>query len=147
MKLEKFDEFTYLILVNASQTAYIEDAQKTHSLLQQMNKLYRYLIRKENSAMLGDEMNALGIYLDIQASRYENRFHAMIQNSLTNQVVPVRHLCLLDFIDNILNTALAGYEDDFAIRIQLDMEERILFTAILESAGQKQLFQLIVPEE
>ena len=147
MKLNRFDEFIYLLLVNANQMAYLEDAPKTHSMLWQINELYRYMIRKCDTAMLGDELSALGIYMDIQSARYENRFTIKLHNSLINNVVSIRHLCLLDFVDNIMNSALAGYEGYFDIYLLLHMDGKIRMTATLETDKKKDVFMLILPEE
>lgn len=147
MKLKRFDDFTYNFLVNASQMAYLEEAHKTHAMLQKFNELYRYMIRNESVAMLCDELKALQNYIDIQSDRYENWFKIAILNNLKCSDIYVKHLSILDFIENIINTAHSRYENYFNIQLELKSGIEIVITATLQAEDKKEVFNLTLTEE
>ena len=74
MKQRRFDEFTQIFLVNASQMAYLEDAPGTQNMLQKFYELFRYFIKPESQILLSSEMDTLQNYIEIQKIRYGNRF-------------------------------------------------------------------------
>jgi LytS/YehU family sensor histidine kinase len=147
MKLKKFDDFTYIFLVNASQMAYIEDAHKTHSLLQMFNELYRYMIREDDESLLSGELKALQNYIDIQSTRYEGRFKITLENLLDNSDIHIKHLCLLDFVDEVLSNALTMYEGYFNIHLKIQIDINICATIILELDSNQEMFNMILAEE
>ena len=147
MKHKRFDDLTYIFLVNASQMAYLEDAHKTHAMLQKFNELYRYMIKNDNAAMLGEELRALRNYMDIQTSRHEGRFSISLVNSLESSDIYVKHLCLLDFTDNIMSSALARYESYFSVYLELNCHNEICMTASLEAGSGKETFNITLTEE
>lgn len=145
--MKKFDEFTYIFLVNASQMAYLEDAGKTHAMLQQFNELYRYMIKSDGTALLIEELKAFKIYMDIQSSRYEGRFSFNFENRISNNDINVRHLSLLDFADGIMNDALTRFEGFFKITFKLNMQGAPCITASLESGDLKENHSIFISKE
>lgn len=146
MKLKRFDDFTYIFLVNASQMAYLEDAQKTHDMLQQFNELYRYMMRSDNSALLGEELKALRNHIDIQIGRHKSRFNITLGNNLKNNDIYIKHLSVLDFIDNIMNIALSKYETHFNVSLELKNDDKICLNALVGVENEEELFTIKLTE-
>lgn len=147
MKFKKFDDFTYVFLVSASQMAYIEDAHKTHALLQRFNELYRYMIREDKSSLLSGELKALQNYIDIYVTRYEGRFGITIENLLDDSDIYIDHLCLLDFVDDVLSNALTLYEEYFNIHLTIQIDKYVCATISLKVNNNMEIFEKILTRE
>lgn len=147
LKLKRFDDFTHIFLVYASQMAYIEEAHATHAILQKFSELYRYLIKNDDTSMLKDELNALLNYLDIQKNRNQNRFDIVLDNKMKNMDNYIKRLSLLDFADNIMESALMRYESHFNIRLELKNDGNPGLTAFLETDDTNEIFDMTLMEE
>ena len=147
MILGRFDDFVRIFLVNASQMAYIEEAEKTHAMLQKFSELHRYMIKSGYTSTLGEELKAARSYLEIQTSVYEGRFSFSIENCIKNMDVNIKHLSLLDFIEEIMSNALSGHENRFSLAADLKEGDGIRVTAAIEAGGSKETFGVTLAEE
>jgi LytS/YehU family sensor histidine kinase len=142
MKLKRFDDFTFNFLVNASQMAYLEEAHKTYAMLQKFNELYRYMIRPDNSSMLRDELKALQNFIEIQSLIYENWFKIKLVNRLETCDIYIKHLSILDFVENIIRNAHSEHESFFNLNLELKNENEIVVTAELQEENKKEVYNL-----
>lgn len=147
MKQRRFDEFTQIFLVNASQMAYLEDAPGTQNMLQKFYELFRYLIKPENQILLSSELDSLQNYIEIQKIRYGNRFNINYLNCNGYGDLFIKHLVIIDFFDNILNNALVQYEKiiDFTIEIIADKDINLKVTLKTDTETEE-FFMLLVEE-
>lgn len=147
MENRKFDELTHLFLVNASQMAYIEDAPKTHAMLQKFSELYRYMIKRDKKAIFSEELKALYNYIDFQMSRYNGRFNIIIENKVENLDLLINHLVILNFVDEILSDLLSNYENYFEAQILLIKSKELLAKVLIDHDGKQEAFNLTLNEE
>lgn len=146
MMLKRYDDFTFNFLVNASQMAYLEEAHKTYAMLQKFNELYRYMMRLDDFTMLCDELKALQNYIDVQSLRYESWFKIKLVNSLETCDIYIKHLCILDFVENIIRNAHSRHENFFNLKLELKNENKIAVTAELQAEDEKEVFNLTLTE-
>ncbi len=146
MLLKKFDDFTHIFLVNASQMAYIEEASKTHEMLRKFCDLHRYFIKRGQDSLFGEEVKALHCYLDILSYRYVNRFEVIIENNVKDTDIQIKHLSLLDFMDEIMNNALARHENRFRVTVGITAEDNLSISALLEAEDVTESFGTALTE-
>jgi LytS/YehU family sensor histidine kinase len=145
MKQRRFDEFTQIFLVNASQMAYLEEAPSTQVMLQKFYDLFRYFIKPESRVLLSCEMDILQSYIDIQKIRYGNRFNISFINCSGFGDTQINHLAIIDFI---LNDALIQYEKIISFTIEIVSSKDISLKVILETDSETEEFiRLLVDEE
>jgi sensor histidine kinase YesM len=147
MKQRRFDEFTQIFLVNASQMAYLEDAPGTQIMLQKFYELFRYFIKPEGQVLLSCEMDVLQNYIDIQKIRYGNRFDISFKNCCIVGEVFINHLVIIDFFDNILNNALIQYEKIIAFEIEIVLSKDICLKITLKTDNEIEEFVRLLVEE
>lgn len=138
MKLKAFEEFVYIILVNASQTAYHEEAHTTHTLLSNLNVFYKYMIKGDDSSMLNEEINTLKHYYNIQNARYGNRFKLSVNGCFEGDIF-IDHASIITYIDDTLNSLLNRHEDFFWMNLSVVIKEQtILLELLVETVGKKE---------
>lgn len=147
MKQRRFDQFTQLFLVNASQMAYLEEAHGTQAMLQKFNELFRYFIKVDLHVNLSDEINALKNYVDIQKTRYGNRFFITFTNCDTINDIVISHLAIFDFFDSILNNALVQYENTINFDIEVICDKNITLRVTLKTDREVEEFNRVLLEE
>jgi LytS/YehU family sensor histidine kinase len=149
MKRRRFDQFTQIFLVNASQMAYIEEAPGTQDMLQKFIELFRYFHRPEETVSLTEEMNALQNYIDLQRLSYGSRFDVSWTSCEGLADTSVSRLTILDLFDNILSNALIQYENPIrfifevipgenasvAVTLKTDTETEVFNRPLIEEAG------------
>ena len=138
MEFKAFEEFVYIMLVNASQAAYHEEAHTTHTLLSNLNVFYKYMIKDDECSLLSEEMDALKHYYKIQNVRYGNRFEISI-NGCFEEDVFIDHASIIAFIDYTLVSLLNRHEDFFWMNLSIVIKEStILLEALVETEGKKE---------
>lgn len=146
MKQGNFNQFTQAVILNASQMAYLEDAQKTHTMLLRFNELFRYFIKSGISVSLAEEMNGLKNYIDIQIMRYGDRLNVEYPEE-TYDNISVKHLQIIGFIDNVLNNALAQYENNIKIVFKIINQGNAYLKVLLNSDNSFEEFSIVLMEE
>jgi LytS/YehU family sensor histidine kinase len=147
MKQRRFDQFTQIFLVNASQMAYLEEAHGTQAMLQKFNELFRYFIKMDVHVNLSEEINALKNYVDIQKTRYGNRFHITFTNCDNTDDILINHLSIFDFFDYILNNALVQYENTINFDVEIITARNISLRVTLRTDREVEEFNRILLEE
>lgn len=147
MKQRRFDEFTQMFIVNASQMAYLEDAPKTQMMLQKFCELLRYFIKVDGQVLLSNEIEVLRNYVDIQKIRYGNRFDITYVNCSGFEDIYIKHLIILDFFDHILNNALVQYEKIIDFTIEIVSGKDINLRITLKTDLEKEEFLRLLVEE
>ncbi|MBC7959051.1 MAG: histidine kinase [Vallitaleaceae bacterium] len=147
MKQRRFDEFTQIFLVNASQMAYLEDAPSTQLMLQKFYELFRYFLRRDNQILLANEMDALKNYIDIQKIRYGNRFDINLLNHTEFDYIFINHLVIIDFFDQLLNNALVQYEKIIGFTVEVVSDKDICLKVTLKTDSMVEEFFRVLVEE
>lgn len=147
MKQRRFDEFTQIFLVNASQMAYLEDAPGTQNMLQKFYDLFRYFIKPEGQVLLSCELDTLQNYIDIQKIRYGNRFNIAFVNCSGFGDTHINHLTIIDFFDHILNDALLQYEKIISFTIEVVSGKDISLKVLLETDTETEEFVRLLVDE
>lgn len=139
MKSNAFKEFVYIILVNASQTASLEEAHVTKTLLSNLIGFYKHMIRDNENALLIEEIQALNHYFEIQKTRYGERFDTHISDTTEGDIF-VEHFAIISFVDEILNNILSRYECFFQFNISFFTKGDTILTEIsVDLKGKKEL--------
>lgn len=146
MRQGSFSQFIQDVILNASQMAYLEDAQKTHTMLLRFNELFRYLIKSGVLVTLAEEMNGLKNYIDIQMMRYGDRFNVEYPEE-TYDNISVKHLEIIGFFDTVLNNALAQYENSIKIVFKIINQNSVCFNIMLNSDNHFEDFSIVLTEE
>ncbi len=147
MEQRRFDQFTQIFLVNASQMAYLEEAHETQAMLQKFIELFRYFNKADALVNLKEEMLALRNYVDLQKLRYGSRLEITCACPDERGDTPVRHLAILDFFDNLLGNALVQFENAISCNIGIEPGENARLKVVLEADGQKEEFSRVLLEE
>lgn len=147
MKQRKFDQFTQIFLVNASQMAYLEEAHGTQVMLQKFIELFRYFIKVDAQVNLANELVALKNYVDLQKTRYGNRFDITYTNCSGFDDISISHLTIIDFFDNILNNALVQYERTINFTIEIVSGTNINLRVTLKTDRELEEFNRVLAEE
>lgn len=146
MKQGSFNQFIQDVILNASQMAYLEDAQKTHTMLLRFNELFRYLNKLGDSVTLAEEMNGLKNYIDIQIMRYGDRFNVEYPEESYDNIT-VKHLEVISFFDNLLNNALAQYENSIRIVFKIINQSNAYLRILLNSDNSFEDFSIVLTKE
>ncbi len=146
MKQGSFNQFIQDVILNASQMAYLEDAQKTHTMLLRFNELFRYLNKLGDSVTLAEEMNGLKNYIDIQIMRYGDRFNVEYPEESYDNIT-VKHLEVISFFDNLLNNALAQYENSIRIVFKIINQSNAYLRILLNSDNSYEDFSIVLTKE
>lgn len=146
MKHGNFNQFTHDFILNASQMAYLEDAQKTHTMLLSFNELFRYLTKSVGSVSLAEEMNGLKNYIDIQIMRYGNRFNVKYPEENYDNII-VKHLEIIESFDNLLNNALAKYENTIKIVFEIINESNTYLRISFHSDSIFEDFSIVLAKD
>ena len=147
MKQRNFNLFTQAVILNASQMAYLEDAKKTQTMLLRFNELFRYYIKPDSPVILSEELNGLKNYVDIQIMRYGNRVNVKLPEEEVCDHILVNHLEVIDFFDNILNNALAQYENSIKVEMKIDTQNCARLRIFLYSDNNFEEFSIDLMEE
>lgn len=147
MKQRRFDQFTQIFLVNASQMAYLEEAHGTQTMLLKFNELFRYCIKVDAGSFLSEEIKALLNYIDIQKTIFGNRFNITVENFDTFDDILIGHLTIIDFFESILNSALEKYEEPISFFVQIIQKECKGLRVVLRTDGIKEEFFKALEEE
>lgn len=126
--------------------AYLEDAQKTHTMLLRFNELFRYLNKLGDSVTLAEEMNGLKNYIDIQIMRYGDRFNVEYPEESYDNIT-VKHLEVISFFDNLLNNALAQYENSIRIVFKIINQSNAYLRILLNSDNSYEDFSIVLTKE
>ena len=141
MELKAFEEFVYIILVNASQTASHEEAQVTHTLLSDLSAFYKHMITDDDIVLLTEEINALRHYFGIQKIRYGKRFDIYIHDTADGEIF-IERFAIINFVDNTFNSLLNRYECFFRIDISVVIKERtILLEITVDVKSEKEFYR------
>ncbi|NLE26180.1 MAG: histidine kinase [Clostridiaceae bacterium] len=146
MKQGNFSQFIQDVILNASQMAYLEDAQKTHTMLLSFTELYRYLIKPGVTATLAEEMNGLKNYIDIQIMRYGDRLNVEFPEENYDNL-SVKHIEIIGYFDNLLNNALAQYENRINIVFKIINQSNAYLKILLNSDNSFEDFSIVLMEE
>jgi len=147
MERRRFDRFTQIFLVNASQMAYIEEAPGTQDMLQKFIELFRYFNRPEERVSLTEEINALKIYVDLQRLSYGSRFDVVWTNCEDPEDISVRRLTMLDLFDNILSNALVQYENPIRFIFEVTCGKNAGVSVTLKADEETEVFTRSFSEE
>lgn len=147
MKQRNFNLFTHAVILNASQMAYLEDAKKTQTMLLSFDELFRYFIRSDSTVTLSEEIKGLKNYIDIQIMRYGDRFNVRFPEGEICDRILVNHLEIIDFFDNILNNALAQYENSIRINMEVNSQSDVCLMIFLNSDDNYEEFSIGLMEE
>ncbi|MGI6777122.1 MAG: histidine kinase [Acetivibrionales bacterium] len=147
MKIKRFEEFTYIILVNASQVAYHEEAPVTHSLLSSFNEVYRYIIKKEDKVLLEDEISILKKYFNVQKIRYGNKFSVLINENLSDKAIYINHLSVIDFVDYVFNDTLGRCEGSIGFNITFYLEEAVAMDIEAQMDGKSSIVSKVLQDK
>lgn len=147
MKQRRFDEFTQIFLLSASQMAYLEDASNTQGMLQKFYELFNYFIKNNRTDSLSNEINHLQKYIDIQKIRYGSRFETNFINQPSKEEIFIQRLGSIDFFDLILNDALVKYETIINFNIEIVYGENLGLKIELKTEDKKEEFYKSLAEE
>lgn len=147
MKRRRFDQFTQIFLVNASQMAYIEEAPKTQEMLQKFIELIRYFNSTEKLVSLTEEMTALQNYIDLQRLRYGSQFEVSCNNCVDSGDISVNRLNILDLFDSILSMALVQYENPVRFIFEVNPGENATIAMTLIADTETKVFRRLLSEE
>lgn len=125
MNPSRISELISLFLVNAAELAYVEEAHGTFALLNNLNQVYRYMIRDVDEVTLYNEIDILEKYIELLKMSYGDRFEVKFTNNDENKNIYIKHLSAIDFFDRILFCFLENYEDFISISISCQVLEDI----------------------
>ena len=140
MEQKRLNEFINNFLINANQMAYVEEALNTHSFLENFNELFRYIVSKEQSSTLFNELVVLNKYIYVQKVPYGNRFNVTFHNYDKNKAIFINHLDVIDFFDSILYQVLERYENYIDIVIEFEVKGSVVMTIKIEANNEKNVF-------
>lgn len=147
MKRRRFDRFTQIFLVNASQMAYIEEAPVTQDMLQKFIELFRYFNRTEETVSLTEEINALQNYIHLQRLRYGSRFDVSCTKCEDSGDISVSRLTVLDLFDDIISNALIQYENPIRFIFEVSPGDNASIVVTLITDTGTEMFSRLLTEE
>ncbi|MBU3112066.1 sensor histidine kinase [Clostridium lacusfryxellense] len=129
--------FLYNTLSSINSLANLGEINKVSEMVSSLVKFYRLTLNKGKAVMaVGEELEQVKAYIDIQEIKYGNRFK--ISYDIDEKVLKCTTLKLIlqPFVENALNHA--WYEENIHIRIVAEMtNESIIFKVIDNGIGMK----------
>lgn len=123
MEVKRIHEITYSFLVNASELAFIEEAEGTNALLSDFYYLFKYLTSEEQTVTLFDELEIVMKYVLIQKAKYNNRFTIKINNIEEYKSIYILRSLILEYFDNILCNIIEDVEGTVDYLLELETRE------------------------
>lgn len=117
--------FLFNTLNAISKKAYLEGAQETSDLLVNVAGLLRYNLKQmDRKVPLGDEVEVLKQYLEIQQARMTDRLHVHMEIEESCLAIPIPTLTLQPLIENAVVHGIEPKEDggNIWVRIRDDVE-------------------------
>lgn len=140
MEQKRLNEFINNFLINANEMAYIEEALNTHRFLENFSELFRYIVSKEQSSTLFNELKVLNNYIYVQRIPYGDRFSITFHNHDKNKAIFINHLDVIDFLDSILYQVLEKYENYINITIEFEVKSSVIMTIKIDANNEKKVF-------
>lgn len=137
---KRFEEFTYIFLVNAGQMAYLEEARGTYSMLQKFNELFRHIIKDDKLVLFSHELAAFNNYIDILKIRYVNRFNVSLANCESYGDIFINHMSIIDFFDKILENAMTKYENHMDFYLEIETQSVLKLKIVLKAEKQEEVY-------
>lgn len=123
MEVKRIHEITNSFLVNASELAFIEEAEGTNALLSDFFDLFKYLTGEEQTVTLFDELEIVRKYVSVQKTKYNNRFTIEIKNIEEYKSVYILRSQILEYFDNTLCNIIEDVEGTVDYLLELETKE------------------------
>lgn len=123
-KGEMNPQFILNILNAISGLAYVEDANQTGEMIGLLTQMMRYHMRRDERAVtLGEELDSVRCYLQIQKLRFEDKmtYEIIADDEAKEQMLPPG--ILLPFVENAVSRGIITKADGGNIKILCYMEE------------------------
>lgn len=124
MNQNRINELIHSLLVSLAQLAYINE-EMTYDLITDLDKLFLYLIRKDKTVILYNEIKILLIYLKFQKIKNGEKFEFILENEEKYKNIYIMHLDVIDCIDEILVKYNLDYEYYRTIRFNFTSKDTI----------------------
>lgn len=124
MNQNRINELIHSLLVSLAQLAYINE-EMTYDLMTDLDKLFLYLIRKDKTVILYNEIKILLIYLKFQKIKNGEKFEFILENEEKYKNIYIMHLDVIDCIDEILVKYNLDYEYYRTIRFNFTSKDTI----------------------
>lgn len=129
--------FLFNVLNTIGRLAYLEEAPRTESMVQNFSDMMRYLLQKNNSSgviTLGNELHYVENYIAIQKVRMANRFDYQIDINDRYLAVICPFLILQPLVENFFNYVVEPREDQSYLQIKALHQDNLL-TLIIKDNG------------
>lgn len=120
MEVKRIHEITNSFLVNASELAFIEEAEGTNALLSDFYDLFKYLTSEEQTVTLFDELQIVMKYVSVQKSKYNDRFTIEIKNMEEYKSIYILRSVILEYFDNIFSNIIEDVEGTVDYLLELE---------------------------
>ena len=138
MEQNRMNEFIQSVLVNSTQMAFVEEADRTLKLLENISEIFRYFNSNLQFVTLFNELEILNRYIEIQKVRYGERYNFNIINENAYKSLYITHLSVIDFLDGILYKHIEqkGIPINFAFEFENNGEKICMKVQIYSSNYQ-----------
>lgn len=117
-------EFLHNCIVTASHNAYISHDHKTFGLLRNMDEVFMYFTKNSKAVMMYDELRMLEKYGSLQKIKYGGRFNLNLINDDSYKNVFIKHMCIIDFFNDILERSLDSYEGELDFTFEFEIPSK-----------------------
>lgn len=124
MNQNRINELIHSLLVSLAQLAYINE-EMTYDLMTDLDKLFLYLIRKDKTVILYNEIKILLIYLKFQKIKNGEKFEFILENEEKYKNIYIMHLDVIDCINEILVKYNLDYEYYRTIKFNFTIKDTI----------------------
>ena len=130
--------FLYNTLSSINSLANLGEINKVSEMVSSLVKFYRLTLNKGKAIMtVGEELEQVKAYIDIQAIKYGNRFKISYEVDEKILQYTTLKLILQPFVENVLNHA--WYQENINIRIIAEMiDDSITFNIIDNGVGMSE---------
>ncbi|MEA9390230.1 PocR ligand-binding domain-containing protein [Acerihabitans sp. TG2] len=127
--------FLFNVLNTIGRLAFLEDAQRTETMVHDFSDMMRYLLKKNHNGLitLQNEMNYVNSYMSIQKMRMNDRFdyHCDIPEKYFNVVCPF--LTLQPLVENFFNYVVEPRETSSHLLIRATDDERDVIIEVTDN--------------
>lgn len=118
----------------------LENSVATSETIMKLSKLLRFMLyeTKKISIDIGDEVQMLEDYLELEKIRYSDRFTLIFTKEIDNDTVQISPLLLLPFVENAFKHGASESRFESSIHIKLRLQKNLLFFDIENSKEEKE---------
>jgi sensor histidine kinase YesM len=131
--------FLYNTLNTLSKKAYLEGSKETSDLIANVAGLLRYNLKRiDREVTLGEEVNIILQYMDIQKARFTDRLHFQLDADENCYSIKLPGMTLQPIIENAVHYAIEPREEGGTIRMTIkDTDSRVEVLIVDDGEGME----------